>query len=237
MGSAGLLGGTISHIQGGGFIKGGVIAAPAGFIGGGASSLASTLLARAGVSGLAGAIAADGFGGAAAGAADSQLRGNTLAKTVQAALYGFVAGGLLRAGLSCAGPWIQASWTRLLNRTPKRVDPRPVPSLPKFVEGAKTSGVLRVGDSDVPLLSGKAGPGGTLPKPAPGFNAITSTHVEGHAAAMMRQQGIKEATLYINNSKICLPCRQNIEHMLPSGSKLTIVLPDGTTVTYLGNAR
>jgi hypothetical protein len=47
-----------------------------------------------------------------------------LPRTVQAALYGFVAGGLLRAGLSYAGPWIQASWTRLLNRTPKRVDPK-----------------------------------------------------------------------------------------------------------------
>jgi hypothetical protein len=119
---------------------------------------------------------------------------------------------------------------------PKVPAPRPVPSLPKY-DGGKTSGVLRFGESDVPLLSGKAGPGETLPKPAPGFNAITSTHVEGHAAAMMRQQGIKEATLYINNPKICLPCRQNIEHMLPLGSKLTIVLPDGTTVTYLGNAR
>ena len=158
-------------------------------------------------------------------------------RTVQAALYGFVAGGLLRAGLSYAGPWIQASWTRLLNRTPKRVDPHPVPSLPKFVEGGKTSGVILLGDSDVPLLSGEAGPGGTLPKPAPGFNAITSTHFEGHPAAMMRQQGIKEGTLYINNSKFCLPCRQYIELILPSGSKLTIVLPDGTTVTYLGNAR
>jgi hypothetical protein len=112
-----------------------------------------------------------------------------------------------------------------------------VPSLPKFVEGGKTSGVILLGDSDVPLLSGKAGPGGTLPKPAPGFNAITSTHFEGHPAAMMRQQGIKEGTLYINNSKFCLPCRQYIELILPSGSKLTIILPAGTTVTCLGNAR
>ncbi|MFN5529112.1 MAG: hypothetical protein ACK5F7_00915, partial [Planctomycetaceae bacterium] len=147
MGSAGLIGGTISHIQGGGFIKGGVIAAPAGFIGGGASSLASTLLARAGVSGLAGAIAADGFGGAAAGAADSQLRGNTLTKTVQAALYGFVAGGLLRAGLSCAGPWIQASWTRLLNRTPKRVDPKSVAAHPTFKPGPHAAGSIPAASS------------------------------------------------------------------------------------------
>jgi len=63
----------------------------------------------------------------------------------------------------------------------------PAPSLPKFVDGGKTSGILRFGDSNVPLLSGRTGPGGSLPKPAPGFNAITSTHVEGHAAAMMRQ--------------------------------------------------
>jgi hypothetical protein len=111
------------------------------------------------------------------------------------------------------------------------------PELPKFTRGEKTSGVLRTAAGDIPLLSGRAGPAASLTKPTAGFNAITSTHVEGHAAAMMRQQGIDHATLYINNPEICLPCKQNLANMLPSGSKLTIVLPDGTSTTYIGNAR
>jgi RHS repeat-associated protein len=123
MGSAGLIGGTVSKIGGGGFITGGVRAAPAGFIGGGASSLASIQLGRAGFSGLVGSIAADGFGGAAAGAVDSQLRGNTMAKTLQAAFYGFVAGGVFRAGLHYGGPLVQTWFKSLLNWSPKRAAP------------------------------------------------------------------------------------------------------------------
>ncbi|MEX0675931.1 MAG: DddA-like double-stranded DNA deaminase toxin [Pirellulales bacterium] len=112
-----------------------------------------------------------------------------------------------------------------------------IPKLPTYSAGGKTTGVLRTSSGDVPLLSGRAGPAGSLAKPTPGFNAVTKTHVEGHAAAIMRQQGIKEATIYINNPKICLPCQQNLANMLPSGSKLTVVLPDGTTRTFIGNAR
>ncbi len=111
------------------------------------------------------------------------------------------------------------------------------PKLPAFQTGGKTSGVLQVGEADIPLVSGKPGPAASLPRPAPGFNAITSTHVEGHAAALMRQEGMTPATLYINKAKICVPCCQNLEHMLPPGSKLTIVLPSGETATYIGNIR
>ncbi len=110
-------------------------------------------------------------------------------------------------------------------------------TLPEFVAGGKTSGVLRTAAGDTPLLSGRAGPAASLPKPSPGFNAITSTHVEGHASALMRQQGIQEAVLHINNPKICLPCQQNLANMLPPGSRLTVVLPDGSSILFIGNAR
>ena len=118
---------------------------------------------------------------------------------------------------------------------PRAAQVRPV--LPKFVAGGKTSGVLRVGMTDTPLRSGRDGPASSLPKQSPGFNAITSTHVEGHVAARMRQQGIQEATLYINNPAICLPCQQNLAHMLPPGSRLTVVLSNGMSKVFFGNPR
>lgn len=114
---------------------------------------------------------------------------------------------------------------------------KPPPKLPAYSPGEKTRGVFRAKGEDVPLLSGRAGPAASLAKATPGFNAITKTHVEGHAAAIMRQQGIKEATIYINNPKVCRPCQQNLANMLPSGAKLTVVLPSGVAKTFIGNAR
>jgi len=111
------------------------------------------------------------------------------------------------------------------------------PTLPEYVAGGKTSGVLRTATGDTPLISGRAGPAASLPKPTPGFNAITSTHVEGHAAALMRLGSIQETVLYINNPRICTPCQQNLANMLPPGSRLTIVLPNGLSVTFTGNVR
>jgi hypothetical protein len=115
--------------------------------------------------------------------------------------------------------------------------PSSAPKLATFSTGGKTSGVFRTSAGDLSFVSGRTGPASLVPKATPGFNAITRTHVEGHAAATMRQKGIKEATIYINNPKICLPCQQNLANMLPSGSKLTVVLPDGTSKTFIGNAR
>jgi hypothetical protein len=115
--------------------------------------------------------------------------------------------------------------------------PSSPPQLPTFTSGGKTTAVLRTQSGDVPLLSGRAGPAASLPKGTPGFNAISKTHVEGHAGAVMRQRGIKEATIYINNPRICVPCERNLATMLPAGSKLTVVLPDGTSKTFIGNAR
>ena len=66
--------------------------------------------------------------------------------------------------------------------------------------------------------------------------AWAAGHAEGHAAALMRQNGISEATLYINNPNICAPCTKYLPEMLPAGSTLNIVLPDGRVVQFKGIA-
>ena len=135
-----------------------------------------------------------------------------------------------------AGPAILRLGKAVLNRALAKTVAT-VPKLAEFIPAGKTTGVMRTASGDIPLISGRAGPAASLPKGTPGFNAISKTHVEGHAAAIMRQQGIRETTIYINNPKICLPCEQNLTHMLPKGSKLTVVLPDGTRRIFIGNAR
>ena len=85
------------------------------------------------------------------------------------------------------------------------------------------------------LKSGRNGPAeNALKGPGSGFDLFTSTHVEGHAAALMDQLGINEATLHINNPEICPNCSRNLPSMLQSDSKLTVVLPDGTPVVFVG---
>lgn len=113
--------------------------------------------------------------------------------------------------------------------------PRPVPSLAKY-NGGKTSGVLRFGEYDVPLLSGYKGPSASMPRGTPGMNGNIKSHVEAHAAAIMRQQGLQEATLYINR----IPCPGNtgcdamLPRMLPEGARLRVIGPGGFERIYVG---
>jgi hypothetical protein len=115
------------------------------------------------------------------------------------------------------------------------VAPRPVPSLPKY-DGGKTSGVLRFGESDVPLLSGYKGPSASMPKGTPGMNGNIKSHVEAHASAIMREQGLSEATLYIN--RIPCPgktgCDAMLPRMLPEGARLRVIGPNGFERIYVG---
>ena len=83
------------------------------------------------------------------------------------------------------------------------------------------------------LQSGYDGPAATM-RGNTGFDRIILSHVEGHAAALMSEQGITEATLYINNPKICDSCTRLLPSMLPSGATLHVVLPDGTVVSFKG---
>lgn len=106
--------------------------------------------------------------------------------------------------------------------------------LPKYVPGGKTFGVLQTPQRNIPLQSGYSGPAESMPDGAPGFDIVTKSHAEGHAAALMRQGGISDATLYINNPEICGSCTKLLPTMLPPGSTLKIVLPDGTAFQFKG---
>jgi SCP1.201-like deaminase len=88
----------------------------------------------------------------------------------------------------------------------------------------------------MPLRSGWQGPASDIPRGTSGFDIVTRTHVEGHAAAVMRQNGLTDATVYINNPVICDSCMNNLPRMLPSGSRLTVVTPDGAAVTFTGGS-
>jgi hypothetical protein len=65
-------------------------------------------------------------------------------------------------------------------------------------------------------------------------------HAEGHAAAVMRQRGMTDATLYLNKHPCRKPagCHYNIEKALPRGSRLTVwvVNANGSALkrTYVG---
>jgi hypothetical protein len=106
--------------------------------------------------------------------------------------------------------------------------------LPQFTPGGKTSGVFRTPTMSVPLQSGRAGPASSIPRCTPGFDAYTRTHVEGHAAALMRHRRIQDATVFINNPTTCPNCMNLLPRMLPPGSTLNVVLPNGVVVPFRG---
>jgi RHS repeat-associated protein len=105
------------------------------------------------------------------------------------------------------------------------------PDLPAY-GGKKTSGVLeRAEKTEVDLQSGRDGPALDLPKPRPGMNGRIVTHVEAHATAVMRIDGLDDATLYINRMPCTAAngCKAMLTRMVPTGATLTIiVMPKGS---------
>jgi hypothetical protein len=110
------------------------------------------------------------------------------------------------------------------------------PWLPPFVARRPTSGILRIPGEDIQLVSGTGGPATRMPPQAAGYDAYTRLHVEGNAAALMRELKIDRATLYINNPKICPNCTRLLPSMLPPGASLDVVLPSGVIVPFKGIA-
>ena len=107
-------------------------------------------------------------------------------------------------------------------------------SLPAFKAAGKTAGVLSTARGNTALLSGWAGPSSAMAPGSPGFDIVTRTHVEGHAAALMRQLGVAAGTLHINNTTICTSCTRLLPRMLAPGSTLNVVLPNGIVVPFMG---
>ena len=87
-----------------------------------------------------------------------------------------------------------------------------------------TQGVLVANNQQARLISGQTNPGRWLHQA--GFAAQSWYHVEGHAVAIMRQCGLAQATLYINQ-KPCSGrpayCQITIPRALPQGWALEVV--------------
>jgi hypothetical protein len=109
------------------------------------------------------------------------------------------------------------------------------PPLPAYTPGSKTIGLLVTRVGDFIFESGWGRPATDMPPGSPGYDIVTRTHVEGNAAAFMQQQGITNATLYINNPDICDSCAALLPRMLAPGSTLRVVIPSGNFVTFTGN--
>jgi hypothetical protein len=115
-------------------------------------------------------------------------------------------------------------------------DPVLAGRLPQFA--GKTQGILHVGgEEELPLISGYDGPSAEIAgKGLPGFNGHVLSHVEAHAAALMRLEEISEASLEINRIP-CLGangCVANLPRMLPEGAQLNIWGPEGYFRTFIG---
>jgi hypothetical protein len=113
------------------------------------------------------------------------------------------------------------------------------PQLAPYVEGGPTSGIFRAPNlPPVELQSGYYGPTLNRSADSEDFNIVTMTHVEGHAAELMRQWGLSEAWLSINNPNICDDCVEYLEpKMLPPGATLHVVLPNGHDIPFKGRER
>jgi hypothetical protein len=83
-----------------------------------------------------------------------------------------------------------------------------------------------------------------MPTDAPGMteDMIIRDHVEAHAAATMRQEGLSNGELWINNPSGPfsgpLGCDKQLPYMLPENAKITVYYPDGNNgwknKTYTG---
>ncbi len=103
-----------------------------------------------------------------------------------------------------ATAWLLSSQNSTSNYAAKINFSDPMSRLP-IRDSGKTSGILVAGESEIQLESGWNGPAIQMPPKSSGFNIVTRTHVEGHAAALMNQNNWRNGTLYINNPP-CSSC-------------------------------
>jgi hypothetical protein len=104
--------------------------------------------------------------------------------------------------------------------------------------GSQFNGKLDIGGQQYNVKNGQGQPGYSLYQdPNVKAGAVSHSHAEGHAAAIIRQSGAKEGTITINNPNgPCGYCDKVIENMLPKDSKLTVNWPGGSH-TFTGNAK
>ena len=109
-----------------------------------------------------------------------------------------------------------------------------IPILPERINPTdKTTGVLVAGGEETTLVSGRYGPASQMPPGSSGYDIVSKTHVEGHAAATMVQNSWTEGTLYINNIP-CESCTRNLPRMLPTYTTLRVIYPGNYDRTFKG---
>ncbi|UTW07998.1 DddA-like double-stranded DNA deaminase toxin [Pseudomonas benzenivorans] len=113
----------------------------------------------------------------------------------------------------------------------------PANQLPDY-DGKNTLGKMEIDGETYYVKNGKGQPGETLKTdPSVKAGAVSPTHAEGHAVAIMRETGTKEAVLDINHpTGPCGFCDKVMENMLPEGSKLTVNWPNGSQI-FTGNSK
>lgn len=130
---------------------------------------------------------------------------------------------------------------------PPRFDPVKAGEIRPYCGHPKAIGRLYRAGDDHPagdlLFSGVKGPGAGGPGLIPPwlhYESLTD-HTEGHAAAIMRDQQIRDGVLYLNMHPCMKPagCHLNIAKAMPTGYRLTVwvVNADGSRVRriYRGN--
>ncbi len=119
-------------------------------------------------------------------------------------------------------------------KEPEKKEEEPGDRLPVRTKvDPKTRGVLvRDDGTETDVISGKGGPADGMPADAPGMRSEMQVreHAEAQAAALMRERGIQNADLYINNVPCegIMGCNQMLPHMLPEGAELTVHFKDET---------
>lgn len=105
--------------------------------------------------------------------------------------------------------------------------------LPHF-DGTTYARVV-MGDTEYFIRSGAGEPGiEAWNDPNIKAGAVTPSHVEGHAAVILRRSEVSEATLFINHPEgPCRYCQRVTANIVPAGSSLTVIWPNGN-YTYRG---
>jgi SCP1.201-like deaminase len=219
----------------GGFVGGAVgagLGAGADALPAGLSAAMATRLGRAGVG---------AFSGASSSAIIDEVQyGQINALDVVAGAVGGTAGGATSGGRGQVN--MRPQLTDGANSALSEIGSDVHPNVPPY-DDPPAMGVLRVGDVEVPLRSGENGPGRWLIDNLPGGPGSGRTfawkHVEGHAAGLMNEYGVKDADLFINKVPCGDPpgpanCRFVLHKLLPEGSTLRVHFPgdDGSVTVW-----
>jgi hypothetical protein len=141
------------------------------------------------------------------------------------------------------GPYTSAPWERPVQmpsalRAATNGEIRAAEAkLPTYRKNDPTRGIIIADGKQYPVISGRKGYTEQVPNLVRGWpyrgRAPSLDHAEGHAAAKMHLDGIQNATLVLNHHPCQgeMSCTKWLEHMIPPGATLRVVVPEGLDTT------